>query len=178
MFMTFPSRIGEPFWVRYRSYRMSKPLPQTAKSRWRALFGAPIADPAAAGVNAVLQAFHAEEGEPEWPRAAYVSDPAQLDNPILEFFRVYWLQKRGSRAMPARADLRLGDFTKYLGMVSLFDALPGYADFRFRVIGTRVAQKFNVDDTGRTLRQAFAEAKAGPARTEQIVATFRYACES
>ena len=153
---------------------MSKP--KSVAEGWRALFAAAPAGPRSA--NDILQAFEPEEGAPDWPRAAYVSEPAAIDNPILEFFRAYWQQKRGPRAMPARADLRLSDFTKYLGMVSLFDALPGYGDFRFRVIGTRVAQKFNVDDTGRTLRQAFAEAGAGAARAEQIVATFRFACET
>ncbi len=157
---------------------MSKPRSDSETSRWRALFAAPAAQAGPRSADDILQAFQPGDGEPEWPRATYVSDPPGIDNPILEFFRAYWQQKRGTRAMPARADFRLADFTKHLGMVSLFDALPGYADFRFRVIGTRVAQKFNVDDTGRTLRQAYHEAKAGPARTEQVVAILRHACET
>ncbi len=149
--------------------------------RWRALFGgapAPSGPAMPARVEDALLAYGPAPDEAEWPSAAFVSDPPAIDNPILEFFRAYWQDKRGGRAMPARADIALGDFTKYLAMVSLFDAMPDCADFRFRVIGTRVAQKFNVDDTGRTLRQACVEAGASPARTEQVVATFRAACQT
>ncbi|HEX4304092.1 MAG TPA: PAS domain-containing protein [Rhizomicrobium sp.] len=162
---------------------MPKSMLQSVGSRWRALFGGAPAQPISAAsavlrVEHALRAYSPAPGEPEWPSAAFVSDPSAIDNPILEFFRAYWQGKCGGRAMPARADIALGDFAKYLAMVSLFDATPPFADFRFRVIGTRVAQKFNVDDTGRTLRQACVEAGASPARTEQVVATFRAACET
>jgi len=83
-------------------------------------------------------------------------NPDWIDNPVLDFFLRYWHAKRGQRAMPARADISPRDIKPYLGWVCLLDALPGLADFRYRLVGSCVAEYFLGDGTGRTVSDAFA----------------------
>lgn len=82
-------------------------------------------------------------------------DPQHLQNPILAFLKNYWDSKKAGRALPSRADIKPSDMKEQLGWVILLDALPGYADFRYRTIGTRVTQYFLADGTGKTLTEAF-----------------------
>lgn len=82
-------------------------------------------------------------------------DPQSLENPILAFLKSYWESRRGGRIMPARADIRPSDMKEHLGWIILLDALPDFADFRYRTIGTRVTQYFLADSTGKTLQEAF-----------------------
>jgi len=57
--------------------------------------------------------------------------------------------------MPARADIKPSDMKEHLGWIILLDALPDFADFRYRTIGTRVTQYFLADSTGKTVTEAF-----------------------
>jgi hypothetical protein len=82
-------------------------------------------------------------------------NPVELENPTLAFLKSYWDAKRGDRAMPARADIKPSEMKEHLGWVIVLDALPGFADFRYRTIGTRVTQYFLADATGKTLTEAF-----------------------
>ena len=100
-------------------------------------------------------------------------NPERIDNPILQFFLDYWHQKRGSRAMPARADISPREIKPYLGWVCFLDALPGYADFRYRLVGSSVAEYFLGDGTGRTVSEAFAENKR---LREGVLYVFRKVC--
>jgi len=102
-------------------------------------------------------------------------NPDRIDNPVLQFFLRHWREKRGSRAMPARADIRPRDIKPYLGWVCLLDALPGYADFRYRLVGSSVAEYFLGDGTGRTVGDAFA---AHPGVRDGILWLFRTTCLS
>jgi hypothetical protein len=52
---------------------------------------------------------------------------------------------------------------------------PGYEDFRLRVVGSRVADDFLGDGTGKTIREAFAGADAE--LREGFVWLFRHVCE-
>lgn len=90
----------------------------------------------------------------ENPKVRLEEDPAAIDNPVLDFFLRYWREKRGSRAMPARADIVLRDIKPYLGFICLLDVLPGAADFRYRLVGSRISEYFLGDGTGRTVREA------------------------
>ncbi len=98
-------------------------------------------------------------------------DPKHLANPILSFLRDYWDAKRAGRAMPSRADIKPSEMKEYLGWIILIDVLPGFDDFRFRMIGTRVSQYFLADATGQTMREALAV--HGEAAVNGIVATHR-----
>jgi len=63
----------------------------------------------------------------------------------------------------------------HLPWVVVADALPGYEDFRLRVVGSRVADYFLGDGTGKTIREAFAG--ADEELREGFVWLFRHVCE-
>ncbi|MGH6871948.1 MAG: PAS domain-containing protein [Rhizomicrobium sp.] len=84
-------------------------------------------------------------------------DPQSIENPVLRFLRDYWEAKRGGRAMPSRADIRPSEMKEHLGWVILVDVLPDSADFRYRMVGSRVSQYFLADSTGKTVSEAFAD---------------------
>jgi hypothetical protein len=90
-------------------------------------------------------------------------NPARVENPVLAHLHAYWQEKCGDRAMPAKGDIRPSDLRDVLGSVILTDVLPGYVDFRYRLIGTWVARYFNDDYTGKTVREAFASWPNGAA---------------
>ncbi|HTQ14536.1 MAG TPA: PAS domain-containing protein [Rhizomicrobium sp.] len=99
------------------------------------------------------------------------ADPQILEHPVLRFLRDYWEAKRAGRKMPARADIRPSEMKEHLGWVILVDALADFADFRYRMIGSRVSQYFLQDSTGRTVREAFAP--YGEAAVNAVVAVHR-----
>ncbi len=83
-------------------------------------------------------------------------DPSRLEQPVLAALKAYWDEQRGERMMPARGDLDPVDLKSYLGWIAMLDAMPGFEDFRYRLVGTRIADYFPIDGTGQTIRQAFA----------------------
>lgn len=85
------------------------------------------------------------------------SDRAEdLEQPSLRNFHRYWLDKRGTRRWPSRADIDPLDLKSLLGSIALLDVVHG-ADvttpprFRYRVFGTRFVEWFGFDMTGRML---------------------------
>lgn len=61
----------------------------------------------------------------------------------------YWDGKRAARTMPARGDLLPEEMAPYLGYVLLVDVEPAPRRFRFRLIGTEIANSYGADLTGR-----------------------------
>jgi len=76
---------------------------------------------------------------------------AVLERPELQALLDYWLQKRGGRAMPARGDIDPAEIPRLLPDLGLVDVLHGGADFRFRLLGTRITELFHADFTGMTV---------------------------
>jgi hypothetical protein len=108
------------------------------------------------------------------PRLSGVSsevDPQHLEHPVLNFLKEYWQGKRAGRVMPARADIRPAEMKDYLGWIILVDVLPDFADFRYRMVGTRVAQYFLQDATGKTVSETFAP--YGEAAVSGTLAVYR-----
>jgi hypothetical protein len=103
-----------------------------------------------------------------------IENPFSIDNPVLEFFRNYWTEKRGARAMPSRAAINTREIKQHLGWVSLLDALPGFTDFRYRLVGSRITDFFLGDGTGKTISEAFE----GPDRAlgDAALWVYRKAC--
>lgn len=66
----------------------------------------------------------------------------------------YWREKRGDRAMPARADLDPLEIPTLLPIVGLVDVLDGGARFRYRLVGTEIVEVDGHDPTGRFLDEA------------------------
>jgi hypothetical protein len=63
----------------------------------------------------------------------------------------YWDAKRGSRRCPARADIDPLDFAYVIGWVNLLDVSYNPLRFRFRLHGTELRSKNQVDLTGKYL---------------------------
>lgn len=82
-------------------------------------------------------------------------NPSRIDNPALEFLRNYWETRRGRRPMPSRSDMNPADFKPYLGNMAMVDVLDGGAEFRYRIIGTLLAQYFLTDPTGKTFTETW-----------------------
>lgn len=82
------------------------------------------------------------------------SDMASLDeveSPILRRFFQYYLEKRGDRLFPARADLDPVDFPYALGDITLVNVHYSPLNFSFRLDGSRHVERFGFDLTGRSL---------------------------
>lgn len=110
-----------------------------------------------------------------WQRAAFEVAPTCLEHPILAAVHGYWTAKRGERAMPARADIDPLDLREHLGWIVLLDVLPGFTDFRYRLVGTKVAHYFGGDGTGKTISDAFSMFE--PEVVQAIVDVHRWAAE-
>ena len=111
------------------------------------------------------------------PVAARVTEnPSATDNPILDYFLAYWAAKRGPRLMPSRADIVPAELKEYLGWLCFIEALPGQEDFRFRLIGSRVAEYFLADVTGKTVREAYEAARAVRVEIDSVLWILRKTC--
>jgi hypothetical protein len=98
-------------------------------------------------------------------------NPTQFVHPTCVFLRAWWESRRGSRAMPSRADISPSQLKDHLGWVMILDVLPGARDFRYRLIGTLVTQYFSSDSTGRTVMEAFEA--SGEAVAKSVNSVFR-----
>jgi hypothetical protein len=66
----------------------------------------------------------------------------------LRALKRYWDDKRGSRAIPARADLDPVDIPELLPYILLVDTAETLAEFHYRLIGTEACKGFDRDRTG------------------------------
>ncbi|MDO8839252.1 MAG: PAS domain-containing protein [Parvibaculum sp.] len=87
--------------------------------------------------------------------------PTDIEHATLAAIYSYWDKKRGTRTMPARADINPPDLREHLGWIILLDVLPDLSDFRYRLIGTKVARYFRAEATGLTVSEAFRPYGAG-----------------
>jgi hypothetical protein len=99
-------------------------------------------------------------------------DPPRSSKPALAFLKDYWDRKRGARPMPSRADINPAELKQHIRAVVLVDALPDYADFRYRMIGTDVTEHMLSDATGKTVREAMG--RFGAAEAEGAVAAYAH----
>lgn len=67
-----------------------------------------------------------------------------------------WDARRGSRPMPARDDFPVEDLRPWLGHVSLVDVQPSPRRFRWRLIGSGIAERLGRDATGRWFDELYA----------------------
>lgn len=75
-----------------------------------------------------------------------------IKHPKLRQLYEYWNDKRGARAMPARADLDPLDMTFVMGNIVLVDVIEGEAPrFRIRLYGTNLTEQARIEMTGKML---------------------------
>jgi hypothetical protein len=111
------------------------------------------------------------EPERRIDRAWAEVDPQEMSDPTLKAVHAYWNGKRAGRAMPARADINPVELREHLGWIMMVEALDGLADFRYRLIGTKVTRYFVQNATGQTVSEAFAPYGAGTVKG--ILAVYR-----
>ena len=98
-------------------------------------------------------------------------NPATLENETLAFLQRYWNDKRVTRAMPSRGDIKASELKEHLGWIIFMEVLPDFSDFRYKLIGTLVNQYYLGDSTGKTVTEAFAQQGDGSAKG--VAAMFR-----
>lgn len=74
------------------------------------------------------------------------ADP--IADPLLRQLYDYWQKKRGNRAMPSRADIDPAELRAVLPHLMLTDIVDGGRRFRYRLVGTAVAESFGKNMTG------------------------------
>jgi hypothetical protein len=84
-----------------------------------------------------------------------IEDPDSIEDSTLAFFLDHWRTKCGSTGVPLRDAFGPREFGVRLPWLVLAEALPGLSDFRYRLIGSRVAEYFGADNTGKTVSEAF-----------------------
>jgi hypothetical protein len=103
-------------------------------------------------------------------------DPAGVDNPVLSFFLDYWRRsaQQAEHGIPLFNTFRPTDVRGNLAWVVVVDVLPNLEDFRYRVIGTCVAEYFARNSTGLTVSEAFSD--WDPPSREGVMDLFRAPC--
>jgi len=74
-----------------------------------------------------------------------------IETSLLQQLYHYWVDRRGGRLHPARADIDPVDIPRLLPYIMLVDVLDDGQRFRFRLVGTRIAM--GADPTGRFLHE-------------------------
>ena len=103
-------------------------------------------------------------------------DPAGVDNPVLSFFLNYWRRnaQQAEQGIPLFSTFKPSEVRANLAWVVVVDVLPNLADFRYRVIGTCVAEYFARNATGLTVSEAFRD--WDPSSREGVIGLFRAPC--
>jgi len=74
-----------------------------------------------------------------------------LPNDTLRSIYRYWLDIKGDRLMPSRADLNPADIVELLPCLCLLDVENGGNRYRMRLIGSDTVKAMNIDATGKYL---------------------------
>ena len=74
------------------------------------------------------------------------------DKALLDLFTL-WQSKRGTRALPSRADFSHQELRPWFGNLALLEAVDGGADFRFRLMGMNLVSEVGFDHTGRLMSE-------------------------
>ncbi|HLI13692.1 MAG TPA: PAS domain-containing protein [Alphaproteobacteria bacterium] len=83
----------------------------------------------------------------------------RFNSPVLQEVYDYWSAKRGERAMPARSDLDPHEMKKALPHLMLTDVLDGGSRFRYRLVGTAIAEAFGRDMTGLYIDEVMSDGR-------------------
>jgi len=81
----------------------------------------------------------------------------------------YWNAKRGTRWAPTRQDIDPLELKAHLPHLFMIDSIAGGADYRYRLIGTAIAEGLGRDSTGQLISQLYANQ---PAALQELRAVF------
>jgi len=101
-------------------------------------------------------------------------DYSYRDDPILGSALAFWLEKRAGRAMPCKRDIDPVEVPpRILPNLQIIDVINGGARFRYRLIGTALADAFGRDFSGRYPDEMFPDD-----RLAYILCIYRTVCRS
>jgi hypothetical protein len=83
-------------------------------------------------------------------------DPAGEAPRLIDNVRAYWAGKCIGGRLPAREQIKPYELKNWLPHILLVDAEEGYSDFRYRLVGSAIAQDFRVPPTGRLMSDVLA----------------------
>lgn len=99
-----------------------------------------------------LQSYFAARGA-KLEMLLWSPTPAALSNETMRFLIEYWHRLRGNDPMPQAAAVSPFDLRPALGHIVLIDVLDDGWDGRFRLYGTKVAETYGRDMTGRLVSE-------------------------
>ncbi|UUX51173.1 PAS domain-containing protein [Nisaea acidiphila] len=97
-------------------------------------------------VNAV---FLANDAHP--PKLAWAPDAAQVEDGRLRQLLAYWQTKRTDGPAAPLGGIDPAEMRFILGYLMILEALEDGADFRYRLYGSLIAERFGRDVTGQTV---------------------------
>jgi len=97
-----------------------------------------------------------------WERTSSLDVLGWCSPKTVDLYR-YWDERRGVQPMPRRADIDPVDMRAWLARISLIDVGAGGDSFRYRLVGTEVAELRGFDPTGRSVESVW------PAQDAEIV---------
>ena len=96
----------------------------------------------------VLETTMQYQTRPVIPDRDGYASPELLISPVNRTVFAYWQRVRGARSMPARADIDPADLVAVLPHLILLDVQREPLDFRYRLIGSLVAD-YSAEHTGK-----------------------------
>lgn len=111
-----------------------------------------LADLIAANHLSELQAYFTARGA-ALERLLWSPTSAALSNPTMRFLIEYWHRLRGDAPMPRADAVSPFDLKPALGHIMLIDVLDEGWDGRFRLYGTKIAETYGRDMTGRLVSE-------------------------
>jgi hypothetical protein len=75
----------------------------------------------------------------------------ELSDPVLRKLFDYWIEKKGDRIAPTRAEIDPGEIRALLPNVFLVERVGEPPRYRYRLVGTTVVKEFGEEITGRYL---------------------------
>ncbi len=103
------------------------------------------------------------------PRVFWNPDESNLNHRELRSLLAYWRKLRGDQPMPRQDKIDPLEMQDALGFLFLLDVLDGGADFRYRVYGSKVVDRYSVDMTGKLL----SNLKVDPVFVDFFMAGYR-----
>ncbi len=83
-------------------------------------------------------------------------EPAGEAPRLIGDVRAYWAGKCAGGRLPGREQIKPHELKAWLPHILLVDAQAGYADFRYRLVGSAIAQDFREPPTGRLMSDVLA----------------------
>lgn len=87
------------------------------------------------------------------PTLVWSPTPGTLEHEPLRFLMDYWQRLRGGEDVPHATKIDPVEMRPALGNVMLLDVLDGGADFRYRLYGSKIAERAGFDMTGKRVSE-------------------------